>query len=290
MTNTLAGVDMVRRFGSSTAVAGVDIAVDRGEIVGLLGANGAGKTTAIRLLLGLLAPTSGSVRHFGTVPTRATRSRIGYVPQQLGLWAALTAEENLRFVESAYGALPEVELAGQLAGELPRGPVGVLSLGERRRLAFAAALGHRPDVLVLDEPTSGVGPLARTRLWDDIRSAADAGAGVLVTTHYMDEASNCDRVIVMKDGRVVAAGTLDSIIGGSTALEVSSADWTPVFAALVDASLAVSLVGTSVRVVGADPGDVEGVLARAGVSGRVAAVPATFDEVFVALSRATGSH
>jgi ABC-2 type transport system ATP-binding protein/ribosome-dependent ATPase len=206
---------VTRRFGSFTAVVDVDMRVHAGEVVGLLGANGAGKTTLIRLILGLLRADRGRVRLFGSPPSRETRLRLGYLPQSLGLWEDLTARENLEFTSGAFGtpfAPPldhDIESAG---GALVRD----LPLGFKRRLAFAAALSHEPELLVLDEPTSGVDPMARARLWETIRGAAEDGAAVLVTTHYMEEAANCDRLVVMADGRTVAAGTLAEIVGDDT--------------------------------------------------------------------------
>ena len=206
---------VTRRFGSFTAVDGVDLAVHGGEVVGLLGANGSGKTTLIRLVLGLLRADRGRVRLFGSPPSRETRLRLGYVPQSLGLWDDLTARENLEFTSGAFGTpyAPPLDHNLQSAGgELVRD----LPLGVKRRLAFAAALSHEPELLVLDEPTSGVDPMARARLWETIRAAADGGAAVLVTTHYMEEAANCDRLVVMADGRTIAAGTLAEIVGDGT--------------------------------------------------------------------------
>jgi ABC-2 type transport system ATP-binding protein len=279
----LEGSNVTRRFGSFVAVDSVDIGVDEHEVVGLVGANGAGKTTLIRMLLGLLPPTSGTVRVFGEAPTRETRARIGYVPQLGGLYDDLTAMENLAFVERAYGRRGPTDLPDDLeavAGTL----VGELSLGLRRRLAFAVALSHDPQLLVLDEPTSGVDPLARARLWDTIRGAAERGLGVLVTTHHMSEADQCDRLLVMASGRVVATGTQDEIVGDGRVVEAASDRWQDTFTALDDAGLLVSLVGRTPRVVNAPIERVREVLAAAQVQADLALRPATLDEAFVRLT------
>jgi ABC-2 type transport system ATP-binding protein len=266
-----------KRFGELLAVDGVDLAVAAGEVVGLIGANGSGKTTLIRMLLGLLVPTAGRVRLFGEPPSRQTRARLGYVPQSLGLYDDLTVAENMAFSAAAYGSQHAV-LEGELAGarELP--------LGLRRRVAFAIALGHHPDLLVLDEPTSGVDPLQRARLWETIRATAEHGAGVLVTTHHLGEAEQCDRLVVLTAGRVAAAGTLAEVVGDTTAAEVRSPIWEAAFTALDLAGLPVSLVGRTLRVPGNDPAAVARVLAAAGVPAEVESVPASFEETFVVLA------
>ena len=278
---------LVRRFGAIAAVDDVDLEVRAGEVVGLLGANGAGKTTVIRLLLGLLRPTSGRAELFGRAPSRATRRRLGYVPQGLGLWDDLTGAENLAFSAGAFGSPPpalepELEAAsGELVRDLP--------LGLRRRLAFAAALAHDPELLVLDEPTSGVDPEARAGLWRTVHAAAGACAGVLVTTHHIDEARECDRLVIMAAGRVIAEGTLAAIVGGHLAVAVDVERWEEGFAALDDAGLPVALVGRSLRVPGDDVASVRAALAACHVAAHLTTVPATFEETFVFLARA-GEH
>ncbi len=295
-------VALTRRFGDFTAVRDVTMEVRPGEIVGLLGANGAGKTTVIRMLLGLLPPSAGRVMLLGEPPSRRTRSRIGYVPQGLGLYDDLTAAENMAFAAAVFGAaalgrspatLPADLFSVPGAQEVPaaapgrpaRGlPVGRLPLGTQRRIAFAQALAHRPELLLLDEPTSGVDPLGRARLWETIGDVARDGVGVLVSTHYMEEAQQCDRLIVMADGAVVAAGTAAQIVGDMQVTVVHAASWAVAFRRLADAGLAVALSGRSLRVPGATPARVTEVLA--GPSGRLAddtdvsQAPATLEERF----------
>src|ERR1019366_4849008 len=160
--------------------------------------NCAGKTTLIRLVLGLLRPTRGEVLLFGAPPSMGTRRRVGYVPQTLGLYDDMTVLENWTFTAAAFGTErgPLPPGIGEVQDEL----VGPLPLGVQRRVAFAVAFSHRPELLVLDEPTSGVGPLSRARLWQDIRDSAEHGTGVLVTTHNMEEAEQCDRLVVRLRG------------------------------------------------------------------------------------------
>jgi ABC-2 type transport system ATP-binding protein len=276
---------VARRYGEVLAVDDVSLRVRPGEVLGLLGANGAGKTTFIRLLLGLERPTSGRVELFGGPPNRESRRRVGYVPQGLGLYEDLSVRENLAFAGGAFGSPPP-----QLDPELEAAsgvPVGDLPLGLQRRLAFVQALAHDPDLLVLDEPTSGVDPLARARLWDRIREAADDGAGVLVTTHYMEEAEQCDRLVVLSAGSVVAQGTLEDILGGATTVVVRTERWDEAFAGLEAAGLEAALVGRSLRISDADPERVREALEAAGLSADVETAPATFEERFVALSAGT---
>jgi ABC-2 type transport system ATP-binding protein/ribosome-dependent ATPase len=269
-----------RRFGAFTAVSAADLVIGRGEVVGLLGANGAGKTTLIRLLLGLLRPSAGIVRLFGSPPSIATRRRVGYVPQTLGLFAGLTVAENWAFTSAAFrnpgAAVPEAISAWK--HEL----VGGLPLGAQRQVAFAVALSHRPELLILDEPTSGVGPLGRARLWDGIRNSATSGAGVLVTTHNMEEAEQCDRLVVMAEGRVVARGAADEIIGGRRVAEVRCDDPNRAFALLDGGGIPVQLHGLVLRA-GGSSAAVAGLLSRAGVDATIEAVPANLEEAFVDL-------
>jgi ABC-type multidrug transport system ATPase subunit len=280
MTELAACAAATKRFGSFTAVDGVDLRVRAGEIVGLLGANGAGKTTLIRMLLGLTSVSAGEVTLFGQRPSRSTRSRIGYVPQGLGLYDDLSPAENMQFTGKIFG---------QAGAGLPpdmrhyaRDLVGSLPLGVQRRVAFAQALSHRPELLILDEPTSGVDPLGRARLWETIGDAADAGVGVLVTTHYMEEAQECGRLVIMAAGRVVAAGTAAEIVGSRQVTVVEAESWPAAFGVLEGAGLPVALAGRGLRVPGAGPAEVRRALGD--VPAIVTQVPATLEERFFELS------
>jgi len=283
----LRAAHVTRRFGAFTAVDDVSMGVHPGEVVGLLGANGAGKTTLIRMLLGLIAVTSGRVDLLGGPPDRQRRRRLGYVPQGLGLYGDLTARENLSFSARAYGsavpALPPTlaERADVLVRELP--------LGAQRQVAFLAALAHSPEVLVLDEPTSGVDALARAALWDTIRGQAEHGAGVLVTTHYMQEAQQCDRLLLMSNGQLVAQGSEADIIGSTTAVAVRTSNWAQAFAALNAAGAPVMLAGRAIRVANANPGELEDVLKAAGIQATLQPVPATIEERMLVLARETSA-
>ena len=212
---------ITRRFGAFVAVDDVSFQVSRGEIFGLLGANGAGKTTTFRMLCGLLPSSEGTLRvaGFDLRHSAATaRARIGYMAQKFSLYADLSVGQNLRFFGSAYRlvgarqrsridrALDEFELRSMIdatARDLP--------LGYKQRLALACALLHEPDILFLDEPTSGVDPLARREFWRRINALAESGVTVLVTTHFMEEAEYCDRLVIMATGRVLTEGTPDAI-------------------------------------------------------------------------------
>lgn len=207
--------DLVRRFGDFTAVASTSFEVRRGEIFGLLGSNGAGKTTTFRMLCGLLPATSGSLQVAGAnlrvAPARA-RARIGYVAQKFSLYATLTVRENLAFYGAAYG-LHGRQLAERTQAMLqrfdldPEAESGLLPAGYRQRLAMAAGLIHAPDILFLDEPTSGIDPLARRAFWRTITALSAQGVTIVITTHFMEEAEYCDRIAIQDAGRMLALGT-----------------------------------------------------------------------------------
>ena len=207
--------DLVRRFGDFTAVASTSFEVRRGEIFGLLGPNGAGKTTTFRMLCGLLPATSGSLQVAGAnlrvAPARA-RARIGYVAQKFSLYATLTVRENLAFYGAAYG-LHGRQLSERIEAMLqrfdldPEAESGLLPAGYRQRLAMAAGLIHAPDILFLDEPTSGIDPLARRAFWRTITALSAQGVTIVITTHFMEEAEYCDRIAIQDAGRMLALGT-----------------------------------------------------------------------------------
>ena len=206
-----------RYFGAFAAVKDVSFSVHRGEIFGLLGANGAGKSTTFRMLCGLLPASSGTLRVAGAdlrTGTAAARARIGYVSQKFSLYGALSVQQNLSFFANVYGlqdrrkkdriawALDELELKDYIAMN-----AADLPLGYKQRLALACALIHEPSILFLDEPTSGVDPLARREFWARVNALAEGGTTCLVTTHFMEEAEYCDRLVLMSLGEVLAQGT-----------------------------------------------------------------------------------
>jgi ABC-2 type transport system ATP-binding protein len=216
-------VGLVRRFGSFTAVDHVNFRVRRGEIFGLLGPNGAGKTTTFQMLCGLLAATHGALRVAGVDLARAraaARERLGYVAQKFSLYGNLSVAENLEFFASAYGlrgnrrreriawALAQFDLGG-----VARLKSALLPGGYKQRLAMAAALLHEPEILFLDEPTSGADPFARREFWRRITALAQQGVTVIVTTHFMEEAEYCDHVVILDHGRVLAHGSPAEIRG-----------------------------------------------------------------------------
>ena len=198
---------LTKRFGGRAVVDAVDLTVARGEIAGFLGPNGSGKTTTIRLMCGLLTPDAGQGQVLGhdiLTEGAAIKRRVGYMTQRFSFYEDLTIEENLDFVAET---LADLGLAGrrtQLAG--------ALSGGWKQRLALAACLMHRPDLLMLDEPTAGVDPKARRAFWDEIHARAAAGLTVLVSTHYMDEAERCHRINYIAYGRLVASGTVAEVV------------------------------------------------------------------------------
>jgi len=216
MESALAIRGLAKRFGETTALAGLDLEVAPGEVFGLVGPDGAGKTTAMRLAAGLLAPDAGTIEALGAeIPRRIAevRPRIGYMPQQYSLYGDLSVAENLRFFAGMYGVPRKAfrERSARLLdmarlSEFCERPAAALSGGMYKKLALACALVHAPELLLLDEPTNGVDPVSRRELWAFLREQVGAGVAVLYSTPYMEEAARCDRVGLVVDGRIRATG------------------------------------------------------------------------------------
>src|SRR5512139_189839 len=283
MTAAVETRELSKHFGAFRAVDRISLAVQEGEIFGFLGANGAGKSTTIRMLCGLLRPTSGTALVLGTDVAKdpeGVKRKIGYMSQRFSLYDDLTVAQNLRFFGGVYGltgtaarerqawALRMSGLEGKegrLTGELPG--------GWKQRLALACAVLHEPRVVFLDEPTSGVDPISRRRFWRLIDEMAAAGVTVFVTTHYLDEAEYCHRLALIHAGRLVALGTvseLKAVFAGDAVLEVTAPRAGDALEAIGAQPWAreTSLFGTRVHVVVRDPergrADVERLLADAG--------------------------
>jgi len=212
---------LTKVFDGVIAVDGVTFEVNRGEVFGVLGPNGSGKTTTIRMLCGLLAPTSGSATVAGfdvLTQSEEIRRNIGYMSQKFGMYEDLTVAENLDFYSSLYGLTGQEKQKrmDELFDDLGLRPrinqlVGKLSGGWKQRISLACAIAHHPTVLFLDEPTAGVDPAARRRFWDTIYGLAKGGTTILVTTHYMDEAARCQRIAFLSRGRLIAVGTSEEV-------------------------------------------------------------------------------
>ena len=292
-----------KRFGDDVALDDVSIAVREGTILGIIGPSGAGKTTLVRLMTGALTPTEGEIRVMGEDPSRfkrRTRERIGYMPQSFSLYPDLTTRENVDFVASLFGLLwwrrrrrtrQVLEIVDLWSVRDRR--AGRLSGGMQRRLELATALVHDPAVLFLDEPTAGIDPLLRAGIWRELSRLRDEGRTLLVTTQYVGEAERCDAVLLISDGRVIAAGTPEdlrrSAIGGDV-VEVETA-------APIDASTLGRIAGvlrieqrgpTSIRATVEDAAktlpEIVDAITRAGgdVSSAAEARP-SYDEVFALL-------
>ena len=296
---------LTRRFGDFTAVDRVSFSIQAGEVVGYLGPNGSGKTTTIRMLLGLLLPSEGSAQVLGYDIVRQSeqiRSQVGYMSQKFGLYNDLTVWENLAFYAGVYGVSQQSYLESILAqvglGEMARVRVQSLSVGWRQRLALATAIVHKPRLLFLDEPTSGIDPTARRAFWDLIYEFVEQGITALVTTHYMDEAEYCGRVGIMRDGRLLSMDTPTAL--KETALPgiawdifIDATDMTPLLPALnaletCPCVIRAGLAGDHLRAI--TPHDVtleelQNRLNEAGIQDvRLEIVVPTLEDVFLALA------
>lgn len=294
--------NLTKHFASFVAVDHISMAMRTGEIFGLLGPNGAGKTTTIRILLGLLVPTLGQATVLGYDVVRQAediRERVGYVSQKFALYPDLTAAENFDFYAGVYG-LPrrqvndsrtalfrQVGLSGQ-----ERQRVSALAGGSRQRLALACALPHRPQFLFLDEPTAGVDPASRRALWDLVYELAASGTSILVTTHYMDEAENCDRLALIHQGRIIAEGTPTTMKEeksfGAQVVEIECA---PLDSALerlreMHAFEEVALYGSTIHAIGTEAAakipQIREMLAEIGVQvSRIELIAPSLEDVFI---------
>jgi len=293
--------NLTRRFGNFVAVDHVSFEVNQGEVVGYLGPNGSGKTTTIRMLLGLLAPSEGQATVLGFDAFRQSeqvRARAGYMSQKFAIYDDLTVWENLQFYGGVYGITDKARVHETLAHVGLSGHESTLtrelSGGWRQRLALGIALVHSPKLLFLDEPTSGVDPTARRAFWDLIYDLATEGVTIMVTTHYMDEAEYCNRVGIMRDGKLLAMDTpmalkekiitgdvwelyAEPLLGGLNALSAA------------DGVLRVGLAGDHLRVIverGMQEKDLRKTLARSGVK-LISILPGepTLEDVFLSLAR-----
>lgn len=300
MTPVVEASELTRKFGSFVAVDRVSFTVSRGEIFGFLGSNGAGKTTTIRMLCGLLPPTSGTARVLGfdvAGQPLDLRRRIGYMSQKFSLYTDLTVEENLDFWGTSYGVSRE-ELRARVAEAMASAGladrrktlVRDLPLGFRQRLALATVLLHQPELVFLDEPTSGVDPQARREFWEVIDALAAQGATVFVTTHALDEAERCHRVALMHAGRILALDTvpkLKALIPEGQLVGLSSPEPGVVLRALEGNPEVqeAALFGSDVHLLLRKPESLEPVLAalrrKAGPVGPMRPVVPTLEDVFV---------
>jgi len=295
--------DLVKRFGALTAVDQVTITIPRGVIFGFLGPNGSGKSTTIRMLCGLLTPTSGEVEVLGhSMPRDAeiVRGRIGYMTQKFSLYEDLSVAENLDFVARIQGldrrhARQRIEeLAARYALEpLMRQRAGTLSGGQRQRLALAAAIVHEPELVFLDEPTSAVDPESRRDFWEALFDLVAADITVLVSTHFMDEAERCHALAILDAGRLKAAGAPSELIASvpATVLILDTASPREARRALAGESTIVGTaqIGTRLRIMVArevsDPrAHLDALLAAAGISGTLTPTSANLEDVFIAFT------
>jgi len=309
-SSTIVTENLIKRFGEFTAVDDVSFVVHPGEIFGFLGPNGSGKTTTIRMMLGLLTPTSGNVEVLG-VPVleqpEAIRCRVGYMSQRFSLYSDLTVLQNLRFYGTAYGLSnkelnQQIDRALQMAGLEGRENVRTheLSGGWRQRLALGAAILHEPEVLFLDEPTAGVDPLSRRDFWELLYQLVADGVTVFVTTHYMDEAEHCHRLALLQRGQIIASGSPDEMRNQGMhgqVLEIVSSDSARAVKVLRAAKIegrlpleSVELYGSLVHVIAERVESLQDALAlelkQSEIeSGRMAVIEPSLEDVFIAYMR-----
>ncbi len=293
--------NLTKRFGDKTVVDNVSLDVVKGEIVGFLGPNGSGKTTTIRLMCGLLEPDGGE----GTVlgfdirrDRRQIKRKVGYMTQKFSFYEDLTIEENLRFVAGLYGMPGSRRVVADTLADLGltsrrKQLAGSLSGGWKQRLALAACIMHRPELLILDEPTAGVDPKARREFWDEIHARARDGLTVLVSTHYMDEAERCHRIAYISYGKLVARGTVKDVVRDAalTTLVLTGAGVDAAAKALKGAVGVdqVAPFGTTLHVVGRDGDALRATVHKVCVETGVTSAPAetSLEDVFIQLMGAS---
>ncbi|WP_295799379.1 ABC transporter ATP-binding protein [uncultured Microbulbifer sp.] len=293
---------LTKTFGSLTAVDNLDLIVRRRQIYGFLGPNGSGKSTSIRMLCGLLTPTSGEIEVLGlSIPAEAEalRQHIGYMTQQFSLFADLTVRENLEFL-AAVQNIPRQQAKTRI-GELleeyhftdrSEQLAGTMSGGQKQRLALAGAVIHKPELLFLDEPTSAVDPESRRDFWEKLFELTDAGTTILVSSHYMDEAERCHRLAILDRGRLVADGSpaeLMADLEGRTLLVETDHQRQAKQAILsVPGVISAAQIGNSLRILGergqGSADSVRAALKSAGIAGRVSETEPSLEDVFVAVT------
>ena len=294
---------LTKRFGDVVAVDHLDLRVRRAEVYGFLGPNGCGKSTTIRMLCGLLTASEGSVSVLGhqlPAEAEAVKRRIGYMTQKFSLYEDLSVAENLEFLAAVYGLSGQVmrsrlnELFEEYhLGELRKQLAGTLSGGQRQRLALAAAVMHKPELLLLDEPTSAVDPQSRRDFWEALFKLADAGTTLLVSTHYMDEAERCHRLAILDHGRLVADGTPSKLMANlpGMTLRVGSNKPRRLQQALASEPhvLGVAQIGASLRVLTDREEDgvewLRNALNKVGIDAEIEPTEANLEDVFVAVTR-----
>ena len=293
---------LTKRFGDVVAVDHVDLTVARAQVYGFLGPNGSGKSTTIRMLCGLLLPTSGDIEVLGyRIPEQAEllKRRIGYMTQKFSLYDDLTVYENLDFVSAVHEfdrarARRRIDelLDRYWLGDMRKRLAATLSGGQKQRLALAASVLHEPDLLLLDEPTSAVDPQSRREFWDSLFDLVDAGTTILVSTHYMDEAERCHRLAILDHGRLVADGSPQELMAQlpGTALLVESGNVRQAQAALegFPGVIAMAQIGAHLRVLADSSAARERIAAKlhdAGIDAQVAETMPNLEDVFVAATR-----
>lgn len=293
---------LTKRFGDLTAVSGLDLSVNRAEVFGFLGPNGCGKSTTIRMLCGLLLPSSGEIEVLGyQIPrdAEALKRRIGYMTQKFSLYEDLTVAENLEFLAAIQGL--RGKQARERIGELlerywltdrRQQMAGTLSGGQKQRLALAGAVLHKPDLLLLDEPTSAVDPQSRREFWDSLFELAEAGTTLLVSTHYMDEAERCTRLGILDSGRLVADGSPAQLMAAlpGRPLLIECAQPRQAQRALEGQPeiIAMAQIGASLRVLSDAPEAARLIrqrLAGQGIEARILAAEPNLEDVFVSVTR-----